>query len=368
MDKKTNFHFFEQQINHWSTVFKNRIPISFYKEIVLPRLKKESDTTWKAETLYFRNKIKPAIQSLAHSLLKDYFQDKHTVLELGAGPLHEGESYISGLFRPYQAFDWTFSDCTGEGELTLDLTDGFSWNGQPFDRLVGCNILDTLPYCDLKMAFIKLRGLLQNDQIFLHFADLNFFTTAFLDACTINGYVLFPASNEIESIYRLPLHLYKDTLRQQRSLMRDRESPSFSEEELHFLELWGNQSLQITAIAINNAFMTKQDMEPLANLARLVFGNRLEKIHIQQCFESHLRQAATNAGWMIEECGFRSESVDIYLSQGAINNCFTADPFGYKVSWDATIPPGWERITSKIHVFAAKKRLESFTQDRAVSF
>ncbi len=333
----TALQYYEEQIATFTKMFGNTPPRSFYQEMVLPQLRKQPNLAWKENTRSVRKKLEPATKAILNDLQEKYLSHSSDLLEIGCGPLLNHESYLSRLFGTQRSFNWNFSDLLATREnFSLDLTDQKRWKGPVFDAIVGCNSLDTLPYSSFESAFKKMSSILRPNGTLLHLADLNFFTTAFMDACAQKGGVLLPASDSLETLYYLPQN---DFLR----LLKP------SEPHFELLSKWSVLHPQIQAIILNNAFISHQDLTPLIPFDT----THLEKLRIQDLFENYLQKAAAANNWKVLHCGTLNAQTEVDLTPGSSANSFDSDLLSTCEEWRSDVPLGKERIKSTVHVFAA---------------
>lgn len=307
---------------------------SFYKELVLPTQKRRSDLSWKEKTQTLRKKHQAAFFSFLNEKLSPILQEHEKILEIGSGPIDQGESYLSALIKRIGTFDWILTD-----QNDLDLTDSLPWNKDPVDQVIGCNVLDTLAYSDFKIAFQKIHTILKKEGHFIHLADLNFFTTSFLDACSQKNEVLFPASNSLVTLYSLT----------QAECLHTPAHP--------FLLLWAQQSTQTQAIALNNAFLLKIDLSPFANLVKTNFGNSLKKIDFKKELEDSLLAAAHASQFKLLKCTECPITTTVTQQIESRANVFISDLFHASSHFDPTLTKGVAQIQARFHFFLAKKKV-----------
>jgi hypothetical protein len=359
--KSDLIQFFLENIDWWVNFFGSAIPLSYYREKAFPNMlhHPEQNDFWKNKLKEGRKRVMPAMQIIFRSLIENYFKEGQTVLEIGANDLDNHHSYLSQFFQSVP-LAWTFSDAPAIAQrnryASFDLSDTAPLEGGDlFDRVIGCNVLDTIPYADISMALEKIHLVLKPGQLFFHVADLNFFATSFLDACSLLDGVLFPASNSINSIYRIERDVYRRILEESRPLL--------SEMEMKFFQIWGQQNTQIQAYILNDA-VQGLDVVPLSNAVRKVFCDHLQIIGQVEMFENELKKAAIDSGWEILESGFRSAVQDIFVQSLSFSN-ETKKFYNFyeqdlvdrgiiRTDERKMIPPGQERLQVKAHLWIAR--------------
>jgi hypothetical protein len=290
--------------------------------------------------------------------IKDqYFGDSQTILEIGSGILEGNQSYLSGYFGSDRELLWTFSDIPQIAKhytdsslkyLPINLTSD-SWV-QPvahsFERVIGCNCLDTLSYADLPLAFQMIHQVLKPGRILIHVADLNFFISSFLESCIQQDFILLPSTTPLKTIYRIEKGEYERRLKRADGLLQDHEA--------QFLLFWGCQQPQTQAILINNSILY-QDILTFSRKIENVFEGSLEVLSSSETFEYALKQAAQEQGWDILECGQRIaiKNQEVSSLEESYND-YEQDQGDYRMSKDSSIPQGWVRLKAHLHVFACR--------------
>ena len=339
---------------------------SFFREVIIPYRIRQPDLTWMKNCYAKRQKMEPVIQFLLSTILKDLFchteemskTSSQKVLEIGSGILNSNQSYLSQFFVSFSNLSWTFSDVTaitktypkGSNHLSLNLLDKSLCEANPFDRVIGCNVLDTLPYQDFHDVFAKIHSLLQPNQLFVHIADLNLYLNAFIDACIQDNYVLLPSENQT-GIYKISKDQYNAIL--------ETAKHQLSKEDFIFLQDWQKQSPQIQASILNDALVEKWGLSSLIHKVQEVFGTNLQFISRAEIFENHLKSAAEKNNWRILKCDYVSGSIktqqlDLLPSPYKKKlNVHVLNQGNLYSSFDETLPIGQEILRANIHVFIA---------------
>lgn len=244
------------------------------------------------------------------NLYKQLFQptSSSSILEIGAGQLNEQQhSYLSQLFPHLTS--WTFSDVVQKAEhyqlstskrcIALDLTQPCleSLIGS-FDYIVGNNVLDTIPYADLEKAIKTIGQLLKPGRgQFIHFADLNLYSDAFIDACMkFDENNVFLPSQNIKASYILCVSKseYERILQEQKD--------SLSDEEYRFFIEWGQQGPALQAMSIHEIILNKFSVIQIAQRIRFLFKPVLQKVKRNQLFEEYLKKAIHENNLEIHSC------------------------------------------------------------------
>ncbi|HEY4832186.1 MAG TPA: hypothetical protein VIH61_06465 [Waddliaceae bacterium] len=340
---------------------------SFFREFIVPHHIRQPDLTWMKNCYAKREKMEPVIQLLLSTILKDLFchteeiskRSSQKVLEIGSGILNsDQQSYLSQFFVSFSNLSWTFSDVTAitktypksSNHLSLNLLDKSSCKVNLFDRVIGCNVLDTLPYQDFHDVFAKIHSLLQPNQLFVHIADLNLYLTAFIDACIQDNYVLLPGKNQA-GICKISKDQYNAIL--------EAAEHQLSKEDFTFLQDWQKQSPQIQAAILNDALVDKWDLSSLIHKVQEVFGTSLQFISQVEMFENHLKSAAEKHKWRILKCEYvsgwvKTQQLDLPPSPSKNKpNVHVLDQGNLSSSFDETLPIGQEILSANIHVFIA---------------
>lgn len=338
---------------------------SFFRTIIVPYHIQLPDFKWKERCNPKRIKMAPVIQYLILTAVKDIFS--HTekkpaitsqkVLEIGSGTLNSNQqSYLSQFFVSSSNLDWTFSDVTAitknypknKSHLPLNLLDQSSCNTHPFDTVIGCNVLDTLPYQDFQKIFQKINSLLKPNQYFVHIADLDLYLSAFIDVCIKDNYILLPTNS---GLCRISKNQYNTIL--------EKVKGELSKEDFSFLQNWQAQSPQIQGAILNDALMDKWDLSSLINKVQKIFQNHLESINQVEIFEKHLKSAAEKNNWRILKCQYitgyvKTQQLDLSLSNNKTNT-YKLDQGSLFSSFDEKLPIGQEVLEANIHIFIAAR-------------
>lgn len=322
---------------------KKKIPASIYKEMLVPERRRQPDLAWQSQAATAREIAEPALRELLAPLVRDHFSEGQRVLEVGAGTLAGGRSYLSRYFDRVN-LAWTASDVR-----EVDLTSGAAAApSEPFDRAVASNVLDTIPYSDFSVALATIHRMVKKHGLFLHVADLNFYVNAFLDACGAPGQVLFPSLEPHKMIHALSKDVFKSRLEDAKK--------AFTGDETRFLTAWGKAEPQVQAVVIGDAFLTKVDMTSLVKRVENVFDGHLQRLPQIGVFQRALVSAAAQAGWQTLECGFRVAEVTVpkRAHAGAAFNRFSLDEGAVTGNLDPSVPAGQETVRAKAHVFLAR--------------
>lgn len=347
-------NFLISYINEWHKRVGNADdrPPSIYKELLKDKIL-DPDFSWEKNAIIARSKVKPVMSIIFENLIKDYFEKDQSILEIGSGNLKDNQSYLSAFFNER---NWMFSDIhalsrthrTNPHYLTLNLTDDTTLNiaEHSFDRIIGCNVLDTIPYSDFPKIFKKLKLLLKPRQLFLHVADLNFYCNAFLDACDDPKFVLLPSAVSSRKIGRILRSRYNEVIENSESKL--------SKQEFNFLKQWGKQDTRIQGAILGDAILIPVNLTSFHKRIKELFGDELEFLVLQNVFETHLKEAAGANGWKVIECGFRSEAKDFEKENPADpTNYFELNQGQLLGGIVQSIPEGTLRMKAKLHVFAA---------------
>lgn len=356
--------YFSDMLSRWHARLPHgRVPASIYKELLLPHRLRAPDLAWESQAAKARGIAEPAIRAILEPLTAAYFADGQRLLEVGAGTLAGGRSYISRYFNHLPRLSWTTSDTSEvlkrwSGQLEpgtffeLNLTGepARSPDVQPFDGAVASNVFDTLPYADFTAALATIARLVRPGQVFVHIADLNFYVNAFLDACGTAGSVLFPSAAPHKLIHAISKDGYRAALAAAR--------PDLTAVESAFLKSWGTQHPQILSAVIGDAFLTGKDMSSFAQRVEHVFAGKLRPLQQIGLFQRSLGAAATQTGWSVLECGFRVSEVVLprrSLIDGPFNK-HELDEGAVIGRVDPSIPAGLEKMRAKVHVFVARRQ------------
>ena len=348
-------------LRRWDNQLKKRgVPASIYKELLLPHRWEQPDLGWEQGAVQARAIAGPALRALLAPLASQHFGAGQSVLEVGAGTLDRGRSYVSRYFDHLPSLSWTMADAPtvarrareqvpAERYLELNLTAAESPPRlASFDAAVASNVFDTLPYADFGAALETIRRMLKPGRVFLHVADLNFYVNAFLDACGAPGNVLFPSAESHRLIHVVPKDIYGQVLQA--------SAPRLAEEERAFLETWGAQRPQIQAVVIGDAVLSKVDLSSLHRSSQTIFAGHLGSLQQVGLFQRSLVIAAARGGWSMLECGFRVAEVTLPrrpLTSGPFNR-HELDEGTVIGRRDATLPEGQEKVRAKVHVFLAR--------------
>jgi hypothetical protein len=334
---------------------------SFFREMIVPYRIRQPDLTWMKNCGAKREKMEPVIQFLLSTILTEEMSktSSQKVLEIGSGILNSNQqSYLSKFFISFSNLSWIFSDVTAitgtypksSNYLSLNLLDKSLCKANPFDTVIGCNVLDTLPYQDFHEVFAKIHSFLQPNQLFVHIADLNLYLTAFIDACIQDNYVLLPSENQT-GIYKISKDQYNASL--------ETAKHQLSKEDFIFLQDWQKQSPQIQASILNDALVDKWDLSSLIHKVQEVFGTNLQFISQEEIFENHLKSAAEKNNWRILKCEYvsgwvKTQQLDLPHSPSKNKlNVHVLNQGHLSSSFDETLPIGQEFLSANIHVFIA---------------
>lgn len=336
---------------------KKKVPASIYKEMLLPQRRRAPDHAWEEQAATARGIAEPALRELLAPLVRDHFHEGQRVLEVGAGTLARGRSYISRYFDGVP-LSWTVSDTAevlrrskdqAAERLELDLTSGTApAAATPFDRAVASNVFDTLPYVDFATALATVHRQVKKHGLFLHVADLNFYVNAFLDACGAPGQVLFPGPEPHKMLHALSKEAFRQRLEESKNAL--------TADEAKFLAAWGKSEPQVQAVVIGDAFLTKVDMSSLSRRVESAFEGHLQRLPQIGVFQRALVAAAAQSGWQVLECGFRVAEVTVPKRShaGGDFNRFELDEGAVTGALDPAIAAGQERVRAKAHVFLAR--------------
>lgn len=341
---------------------RGRVPASIYKELLLAHRSRAPDLAWESQAATARAIAEPALRAVLQPLVVEYFSEGQRVLEVGAGTLRSGKSYLSRYFDNLPGLAWTFADArevtvrwahkiagTDYRELELVSASDVLPGAGSFDRAVASNVFDTLPYSDFATALSTISRMTRREGWLLHVADLNFYINAFLDACGQPGLVLFPSASSHKLIQAVSKDLYAEIVSSAKARL--------SAGETEFLNLWGEQSPQIQAVVIGDAFLTGKDLASMARRIETVFAGHLRPLQQVGLFQRSLVTAAALTGWQVVECGFRVAEVTLArraIIDGSFNR-HELDEGAVIGSSDPKVPAGHEKVRAKVHVFVARR-------------
>lgn len=355
--------YFSDVLARWHAQLpRGRVPASIYKELLPPHRSRAPDLAWESQAATARTIPEPALRAVLQPLVVEHVCEGQRVLEVGAGTLRGGKSYLSRYFDNLAGLAWTFADSrdvtvrwahriagTDYHELELVSSSDALPGAGTFDRAVASNVFDTLPYADFAKALRTISRMIRREGWLLHVADLNFYINAFLDACGQPGLVLFPSAASHKLIHAVSKDLYTGIVSSAKSRL--------SAGETEFLNLWGDQSPQIQAVVIGDAFLTGKDLASMARRIESLFAGHLRPLQQVGLFQRSLGTAAAVTGWQVVECGFRIAEVTLArraIIDGPFNH-HELDEGAVIGSSDPTVPAGNEKVRAKVHVFVARR-------------
>lgn len=329
---------------------------NYFQDCVIPLQKKGEISGVGAKARLARTIYANLLQKIYSKVMGKHFLPSQSILEIGAGQQTSMLSHSSSKFTNWIASDFTYEPAEGmlaRKKIQLDITQAPPADLlHHFDGIVGNNVLDTLAYRDLSVAFENMGKLLKEEGMVVHFADLSFLAEAFVDACgDAENCVLLPAGPQIKHMYRIDKADYEQVLRDKKNELTD--------EEWAFLSEWGQKSTQMQVAVLSR--VQSVDFIHLAERVKKIFENSTMIILDNQAlFEKHLKESTQTAGWEIIQCTY---SVDQDLkgkTKGDHFNhhCFKqGDSIG---SNHSSVPEGKMMYEAYVHVFIAKrKRMEN---------
>lgn len=295
---------------------------NFYKETILPKVL-ASNAWWRPGFLEERS-CNREINFRIQVIVKEVFSPStDKILEVGCGELetleHLPDYKFSYLSRIFYGVEWVFSD--HPEAKTHDLVVAYDLTKKPpfsekFESVIGCNVLDTIPYADLTAALGSIRDVLKPKGVFLHLATSNFYTTAFVEACSKLSDVLLPGPDQ--EIYQLSLQEVQAVI----------NGPDATEIEKEMLAKWINKATHIQACVINDRFMgvaVGPEQVHLQNRMKVLFP-AAETSTLDRSFVENIQRAAEKNDLEVTRCEFDSinEKKKIHVIALRLNSSFEA--------------------------------------------
>ncbi len=313
-------------------------------------------------TPFLREKYRQAIQSIFRESTKHLNLEECDILEIGSGDIFKIESdgrissYLSNLL-PHRS--WIFSDYparaakynlinTSSKYIGIDLTSPIP--NLKMNCIVGCNVLDTVPYHQLKQVFSNIAKVLKPNEVCIHFADLNLLTTTFFDAIAHK----YPESIAFPAPMRQRCCIQISKIEFNRILAEKKDQ--LSAQEIDFLTQWGLQDirLQLTSmVVVDGAQQAERDS--FVDRIQTIFSPHITIIDSLDLFEQYLKHAAAQTGFIVEKCGFEKAFVSCrQLIPGTENHHIFSR--GIEKSFNnPTLKIDEELIESDAHVFIMRK-------------
>lgn len=264
--------------------------IELVNDLVLPHAIKNYDWGDSTQRRLSNNKFNPVFKCIK----KQYLHNAVKILEIGCGTLIGQEaSYLSTKLNLHS--NCIFSDHPTSKAIQqskkvtpFDITCGQPFN-RKFDRIIGNNVIDTLPYKKIALAMRSISETLSQDGLFIHLTDQEFYCPTFYDACRDEDVILLPGSNK-EIIYQISRDLYEATL-------EDKKSEIPRDEYLQ-LKQWAEATTQFQVASINDANFDKKLNFSLLNWrVQQIFGiEKIETIHKTTLFTKTITAAIQQNG------------------------------------------------------------------------
>lgn len=299
-----------------------------------------------------RLKFQQPIVNIFCNLAYPYLRNKN-ILEIGCGKIEKNCSYLSSFFPEHS---WTFSDFYPAPSHNLkyikwDLTDNSAKIDDQFNSIVGCGVLDTVPYSSLSKIFQKFSLMLKPNDTCIHFSDLAFHLNQFYDRVIEQNpnCVFLPHRDYTNKINKIKKADFNKILKENANLL--------SPHEMHYWKFWGEQRPVLQAITIYDSCKEfgLSDTRNLCQRTTEIFSSSLETVESDIMFPKELKFAAENNGFTVDVCEFRSHVVATNLPEGEVCNYELYSPGYYKYFDCLALDPTIKIFNAKVHVFVARK-------------
>jgi hypothetical protein len=312
----------------------------------------------------FRQKYSPLIEKICKRIAKEFQLQNADVLEIGSGIFYEDpisnkiDSYLSRIF-PYRK--WTYSDFpqvafqfamqTSVNYIPFDLTDMGDKKTGSFNAILGCNVLDTIPYDKLSKAFSNISKMLKPKDVCIHIADLNLYANPFYEMIAQENAesIILPAKERHHNIYIIQKKDFNQILKE--------KANQLSSQELNFFDYWSRQNSILQAASLMNFDGCPQKgRSQMVERIENIFSSKLKEVNSQTKFEFYLEEAAEKNGFKIVKCGLDSEYLIEQNDSASTEQNYHLLINGYEnVSKCFALAP---RVTYKeayVHIFIAQK-------------
>ncbi len=325
-------------------------------------LLREKSNPWENEKLWngytvaksMRDKFKEPIASIFRSIANKYDLPNSRILEIGSGLLENNQSYLSSRI-PHK--DWTFSDLIVRKDSENPKYYSFNLLKKPpsliglFEMVIGCNVIDTIPYDKHSDIFSKISSVLKPNGFFIHYADIQLLTNTFYNALNDNysNFVLLPGREVSTKIYKITRKQFNDAL--------ESHQKSLSDEEKKFFSIWGKQTTLYQALTLFKVDKTgsQEDRTSLLQRIEKIFSPSLEIIDSRELFGSSVQVAAKKNQLDVVRCGMESKTTFFETKNDPLFN-FTSINMGFQTIYRCyVLAPGISALEASVHTIVLQK-------------
>ncbi|MBA2728472.1 MAG: hypothetical protein H0U49_09920 [Parachlamydiaceae bacterium] len=315
-----------------------------------------------SSAMQLRNAFIAPYTVVFNNIANKYNLHQLNVLEIGAGKIqhvmgkNSPESFLSGII-PYQS--WKFSDIyspSSKGILNkqyiqFDLLNSSAKIDTKFNCVVGCNVLDTLPYDMLVTAFENISKVIKPGDVCIHFADQNFFGNIFFDALAKDSTdcVYLPANEQLNSVYKIDRSDFLQLLKE--------KSHVLSSQEISLFKYWVMQKRLLQVFStwkfVSNEI---QGSENLIDRINEIFSSKLETISSQEVFPQKLQEAAEINGFTVEVCSDAHATVVVELTKNENMNYGLSNQKFSLAFRCYVLKPNIKLLNVQAHIFVARNK------------
>jgi hypothetical protein len=312
----------------------------------------------------WRVKYAPLFEKICNKISNEFQLKDANILEIGSGKLFvDLFSYQKHSFLSYMFSDctWTYSDIpviafqnagtTSEKYIPVDLIGTVDKVEGSFNAILGCSVLDSLPYDKLSKAFSNISKMLKPKDLCIHIADLNLFSNPYYEKVAQENAdsVLLPGKDLTNNaIYIIKNQDFTQILKKKKDQL--------SSKELSFFDHWSRQSVTLQAATLMDFdCVYREGRSQLVERIENIFSTKLKEENIQNKFDSYFKKAAEKNGFAIVKCGLDSEYL-IELDSGNNRQNYHLFKNGLEhFSKCVPLAPNLIYKEAYVHIFIAKK-------------
>lgn len=280
---------------------------------------------------------------------------KDKIIEVGAGELENGRSYLMQLIPANLRHNITPTDLVSKSP-TLKQVDlcqlDKAYKPSSLDKIIGSSVLDTLNNQDLTIACKQIYAALKPEGLLLHFANLSPFDNTFISNYREDSHICFPW---MDGEYFIGLlRIEKKKLLDFISNMRIK---SFAKQ---FLSWYSNLTVSEREITLTELTSSPaKNCVNFSNWIKEIIPDGLEQIDKIEFYENRTKNALATVGFEIVEFGCERSARhtrDRIEGDDLNNNYFTVKWGQLKASKIHVLLEEKVHYSVNMHVIIAKKK------------
>lgn len=312
-----------------------------------------------------RELFRSCMQKIIWRISREYIQKTDTILEIGSGCVNNSSkmSYLMSFFPSFIQEKTTQSDgnphIVRQAQSSQIKTSYIYLNflkpplkdspkGSPFDKIIGCNVIDTIPEEDLITSLKTIKSLLKPKGTFIHFCDLSPCRNRFIaNFCYQTEEIAFPLVDKENFIGLQCLSI---------NSLKDGLSLIIPENHKAFLQWYINLSSLEREIMLALMLDYKEIIFKLSSLVQEYFPSN-RKVFLKDYFNQKMQEVFQSAG--LEYESFIEEESDIkevntQNPQQLAFNQYLSDQGCYIKNKIYVLQKGYMQYISRVHLIIAK--------------